>query len=155
MASYNTRAYALNSLATTGLAIMNPRIAYELRPDLWASLQDCAIDFSRKFEAANVHRLVATFEGYGPVKVLARSADNLAKRLEWIVGQKVLELGPAEPEATPVLKHDPMRHAAEAKAAERMAYLRKLAAQEPPGHECELQREILAARKELGLESAA
>jgi hypothetical protein len=153
MASYNTRAYAFNSLATTGLAIMNPRIAYELRPDLWASLQDCAIDFSRKFEAANVHRLVATFEGYGPVKVLARSADNLAKRLEWIVGQKVLELGPAEPEAADP-RPDPLSMEAEAKKARRVAELRKLAAQDPPSHDCSLRREILAAREELGLEVA-
>lgn len=50
----------------------------------------------------------------------------------------------------PVPQYDPVRH-----EAERFASLRKLAAQELPAHDCSLRREILAARKELGLEEAA
>ena len=75
---------------------MQPRIAYELRPDLWASDQDCFMTFRKTQNVEGVQRLTVTFEGYGPVLVLARSLDNLAQRLQWIVGRPVLNLKPGE-----------------------------------------------------------
>lgn len=130
MASYNSHVYAHTGLATAGLAVMSHRIAYELRPDLWASQQDCGIDFSRKFEATNVHRMLVTIEGYGTVLVLTRSLDRLAERIEWIVGRPVLDLGIAAPETPPAPKPDLLRR--EQINAERIANMRKMAAEPLP-----------------------
>lgn len=149
--SDRSTSFALQCLAASGVAIMDPRIAYELRPDMWASLQDCAITFRKKQKADRVLRMTATLEGLGPVLVLARSLDQLAQRLEWIVGRAVLDLKPAEPEVSAAEQPNMLHKAANAKEAERLEQVRKLAAEDPPSHDCSRRREILEARRVLGL----
>ena len=143
--------YTHQCVAASGIAVMDARIAFELRPDLWASDQDCFMTFRKAQKVEGVQRLTVTFEGYGPVLVLARSLDNLAKRLEWIVGRPVLDLKPAEPEAPPAAHTDFNRLAVSAKEAERMEQVHKLAKEVPPVHDCQHRRDILAARIELGM----
>lgn len=145
--------YTHQCIAASGIAIMDAQIAFELRPDLWASPQDCRMTFRKVQSVAGVKRMSATFAGggIGTVLVLARSLDNLAKRLEWIVGLPVVDLTSAEPEMEPVTRQDPMRREADAKEAERLAQVHKLAKEVPPGHDCQHRRDILAARAELGM----
>ena len=143
--------YTHQCVAASGIAVMDSRIAYELRPDLWASDQDCFMTFRKAQKVEGVQRLTVTFEGYGPVLVVARSLDNLAKRLEWIVGRPVLALKPAEPEAPPTAHTDFNRIQVNAKEAERLEQVHKLAKEVPPVHDCQQRRDILAARAELGL----
>ncbi len=149
--SSRSTSFALQCLASSGVAIMDPRIAYELRPDMWASLQDCAITFRKQQKEDRVQHMTATLEGLGPVLVLTRSVDQLAQRLEWIVGRAVLDLKPAEPEAPATEQPNLLHKAANAKEAERLETVRKLAAEAPPSHDCSRRREILAARRELGM----
>lgn len=145
--------YCHQSIAGSGIAIMDAQIAFELRPDLWASPQDCRMTFRKAQSVAGVKRVNATFAGggLGTVLVLARSLDNLDKRLEWIVGLPVVNLTLAEPEVEPAPRQDPMRREADAKEDERLAQVHKLAKEVPPSHGCQHRRDILAARAELGL----
>lgn len=149
--SSRSTSFTFLCLAASGVAVMDPRIAYELRPDMWASAQDCFMTFRKQQKAEGVQRLTATFDGYGPVLVLARSLDNLEKRLEWIVGRQVLSLKPAEAEAPPAAHTDFNRREVNAKEAERLELVHKLAKEVPPVHDCQHRRDILAARSELGL----
>jgi hypothetical protein len=143
--------YAHQCIAASGLAVMDHRIAWELRPDLWSGAQDCAFTFRKQQKADGVQRMTATFDGLGPVLVLARSLDNLAQRLEWIVGRPVLALKSADPEALPAVRTDFNQREVNAKEAERMEQVRKLAVEALPSHDCQQRRDIVAARAELGL----
>lgn len=147
--------YTHQCIAASGIAVMDSRIAWELRPDLWSGAQDCLMTFRKKQKPDGVQRMMATFEGFGQVLVLARSLDNLEKRLEWIVGRPVLALQPAESEAQPVVREDFTRREVNAKEAERLEQVRKLAKEVPPVHDCQHRRDILAARAELSLPVAA
>lgn len=147
----NRSSYAFDCLAASGLAVMSSAIAYELRPDLWACVEDCARTLSTRAEIPGTQRLKVTFSGYGPVLVLARSLDNIEKRLEWIVGQPVIRIRQAEGVADPVAPPDPLRIEQAAKEADRKARVRKMAGEPLPSHDCHQRREILAARQELGL----
>lgn len=147
----NRTSYAFDCIAASGFAVMSPAIAYELRPDLWACAADCARTLMTRDKIAGTQRMMATFDGLGPVLVLTRSRDQLAKRLEWIVGRAVLDLKPAEPEAPATERPNLLHKEANAKEAERMEQVRKLATEEPPSHDCSRRREILAARRELGM----
>ncbi len=150
----NRSSYVFDCIAASGLAVMSPAIAYELRPDLWACVEDCARTLNTRAEIHGTQRLSVTFKGYGSALVFARSLDGIEKRLEWIVGQPVLALKAAEPEAPPVARTDFNRLEVNAKEAERREQVRKLAAEVPPSHDCSRRREILAARKELGMPAA-
>ena len=150
MSSRSTR-FALQCISSSGLAIMDPRIAYTLRPDMWGSQQDCSLTFSKRQVIAGTQRITATVDGFGAVLVLTRSLDNLAKRVEWVIGRPVLELRPAEPEQAPDKRPDLVRNQVEAKEAARMELVCKLAQEDPPSHDCHRRREILAARAELGI----
>ncbi len=149
----NTRStwYCHQSIAGSGIAVMDARIAWELRPDLWSGAQDCLMTFRKNQRPDGVMRLMVTFDGYGPVLVLARSMDNLEKRLEWIVGRPVVALKPADQEAPPADRVHFNRIEVNAKEAERLELVRKLAKEVPPSHDCQHRRDILAARHELGL----
>lgn len=146
--------YAAQSLAASGLAVMNWHIALELRPDLWAGAQDCRLTFQAKHEFAGTHCLTATLEGYGDVLVYARSLDLLESRIEWICGRRVLDLRPTADEPPPLRHPTLLEREAAAKEDGRTAHLRELAAQDLPDHDCRLRDEILAARAELGLSLA-
>lgn len=146
--------YGAHCLAASGLAIMNWHIALELRPDLWGGAQDCRLNFQSKQAFPGTHRLTATLEGYGEVLVYARSLDLLESRIEWICGRRVLDLKPTADEPPPARHPSLLEREAAAKEDDRIAGLRKLAAQDLPDHDCRLRDEILAARAELGLSLA-
>lgn len=136
--------YTHQCLAGAGFAVINSQIAWRLRPDLFATGEDCAAEMRKRVEADGVVKLVATIEDVGDCRVLARSARNLAQRIEDVVGFKVTAISEyAEPAMIQVTARtvDP-RDA-------QLAKLRALAAQDLPAHECHARREILAARAEL------
>jgi len=147
----NRTSYAFDCIAASGFAVMSPAIAYELRPDLWACVADCARTLATKDKIPGTQRMTAIFDGYGPVLVVTRSLDNLAQRLQWVVGRAVFDLKPAEEEAPAAVRPNLLHKQANAKEADRLEQARKLAAEEPPAHDCSRRREILAARRELGI----
>jgi len=98
---HRSEKYARQAIAASGLAILDPRIAFELRPDLWASAQDCRITFRRAQKFEGTHRVTATIEDYGDVLVCTRSLDALEQRIQWIAGRRVLAVKPAEADAVP------------------------------------------------------
>lgn len=99
--SHRSEKYARQAIAASGLVILDPRIAFELRPDLWASAQDCRITFRRAQKFEGTHRVTATIDGYGEVLVCARSLDALEQRIQWVAGRRVLSVKPAEADAAP------------------------------------------------------
>jgi hypothetical protein len=147
----NRSSYAFDCIVASGFAVMSPAIAYELRPDLWACVADCARTLNTQTKIPGTQRLIVTFEGYGQVLVFARSMDSLEKRLEWIVGQPVISIKQAEAIAPTNERPDPLRTEQAAKESDRMEQVRKLAGEALPSHDCALRREIIAARDELGM----
>lgn len=144
-----TKRYVAQCLAGSGFAVLDSRIAWQLRPDLWASGQDCAMS-GWAIDVPGTVRMSAEIAGYGRVRILARSADNLAQRIEWIVGAKVEHLEAVSEAEKPSDDQAAWQSAVAARAeAERLEKLRALAAQEVPGHECHLRKEILRAREEV------
>lgn len=143
--------YAFDCIAASGFAIMSPVIAYELRSDLRASTADCARTLTTRDKIPGTQPMMATFEGLGPVLMLTRSMDQLAKRLERIVGRAVIDLQPAEAEAPAIERPNLLHKQANAKETDRLEHVRKLAAENPPSHYCSRRRETLAARRELCL----
>ena len=143
--------YAHQCLAASGLAVMDSRIAWQLRPDLWSGAQDCGITFRKQQTVEGAQRLVATFPRYGDVQIYARSLDNLAKRLQWIVGEAPTEICEWAPEVPAVSPQQAAKREANRKEIERLEALRKVAISNLPSHDCQERRDILAARKELGM----
>ena len=143
--------YTQQCLAGAGLAVMDHRIAWELRPDLWSGAQDCAFTFRKQQNVDRVDRVVATFPVYGEVLVLARSLDNLEKRLEWIVGEAPTVIADWQPEVPAVSAKLAAKREFNRKEIERLDGLRKLATQAMLGHDCQHDRDVLAARRELGM----
>lgn len=144
--------YTHQCIAASGLAVMDSRIAWQLRPDLWSGAQDCAFTFRKQQNVDGAKRIVATFPSYGEVQVYARSLDNLGKRLEWIVGEAPTAVVDWKPEAPAVSPQLAAKREHNRKEVERLEDLRKLATEEPPSHDCSRRREILAARLELGMQ---
>lgn len=147
----NRTSYPYDCIVASGFAIMSAAIAYELRPDLWACLEDCKRTLDTRVKTLGTQRLVVTFERLGSVMVLARSLDQLPQRLEWIAGSKVIDIRQAADEPLQDERPDPLRQEQAAKEADRLARVRRLAKEDPPSHDCHQRREILAARKELGM----
>jgi hypothetical protein len=93
--------YGNESLAASGIAVWNSQIAMTLRPDLWSSGVDCGMDFGRLYSRQVIdshldgkcHTCFVTLEGIDArVKVLARSLDMIAKRVEWLTGYTVIKI---------------------------------------------------------------
>lgn len=90
----NAQKYIAESLGSCGFAVLRGQIAYTQRPDLWATGSDASYDFqdkqlnNRLGTVIGCKTYLARFEGIdGPlIKVLARSEDQLAQRLEWVTG---------------------------------------------------------------------
>lgn len=143
--------YTHQCIASAGLAVMDARIAWQLRPDLWSGAQDCGITFRKQQNVDGARRLVATFPTYGEMQVYARSLDNLEKRLQWIVGEAPTAIADWQPEVPAVSPELAAKREANRKEIERLEGLRKLATEVLPSHECHRQREILEARRELGM----
>jgi len=143
--------YAHQCIAASGLAVMDSRIAWQLRPDLWSGAQDCAITFRKNQDVVGVHRVIATFPAYGDVRILARSLDSLEKRLEWIVGEAPTAIVDWQPEVPAVSPQMAAKREYNRNEVERLEGLHKVATEVPPSHDCSRRREILAARRELGM----
>ena len=89
------------SLAFSGLAILEQRLMFYLRPDLWVAAHNVASDSNwgavENYLAGlspRVKVFEVRFEGRGDswARVAARSDDRLADRIGWITGLEVLEL---------------------------------------------------------------
>ena len=143
--------YAHQCIASAGLAVMDSRIAWQLRPDLWSGAQDCAIAFRKQQHIEGAKRLVVTFPSYGEVQVYARSLDSLEKRLMWIVGEAPTAIVAWQPDVPAVSPQQAAKREANRKEIERLEGLRKVATQELLGHDCQHDRDVLAARRELGM----
>ena len=143
--------YAHQCLAASGIAVMDSRIAWQLRPDLWSGAQDCGITFRKQQNVEGAQRLVATFPMYGDVQVYARSRRDLVQRLEYIVGEAPTEIREWAPEVPVVSPQQAAKREANRKEIERLEALRKVAISNLPSHDCQERRDILAARKELGM----
>lgn len=93
--------FAQQALAQAGLVILNARFAAEQRPDLWADGLTCAAEFGQamarnSFATLPGARVNVVLEGQpAPVLIVARSVDQLATRIEWLTGRKVISLEPA------------------------------------------------------------
>lgn len=146
--SNKTKTYATHCLAASGFAVMSSVVAYRLRPDLWASGQECAFDFrGRDLRIEGTGRMIVTIPGVGQAPILTRSTDMLEKRIEWVTGFKVEKI---EDETLPGIDQAPRARSEAQRVAEvKEAELRALANQEPPAHDCHLRREILAARAQI------
>lgn len=147
--------YCTLQLAATGFAILHPRAAMRIRPDLWPNAGIvCAVEFGQhqhqapalvsRFPGASLY--TAEIEELGRISVLAFSADELARRIGWGTGYRVQALEPYTPPQESTVA--PI-NAGIARHQARMDKLRHLAAQVPPSHDCEARRDILAARAEL------
>jgi hypothetical protein len=143
-----TKQYAHQCLAACGFAVMRSEVAWQLRPDLWGSAQECGVTFGR-VDIEGAQRMTATLAGIGETPVLTRSTDRLAERIEWVTGIKVEKIE-AEQSAGPVMCAQPFGGEAQRMAVDKLARMQALAAMEPPAHDCSLRREILRTREELG-----
>lgn len=142
--------YAAQCLAGSGIAVMASPIAWQLRPDLWGSAQDCALSAGWRMVLPGTQAMEADIEGMGPVRVLVRSQDRLMERIGWIVGATVRTVRQAADEAAPRPMATPLQTDAQRRAVEEQEQLLKLAAMQPPAHDCPQRREILKARQTLG-----
>lgn len=135
--------YMNQCLAGAGFAVMDTVVAYRLRPDLWSSGQECAMSFRTPMIPEGCERYIAKLASGRTVNVFARSADALPRRIEWVIGEAVIDLTNAEREQQPAA----VRPAPPSN--DKRAKLEALAMQEPPAHDCALRKDILAARREL------
>lgn len=144
--------YAFQSIAASGLAVMSHRIAFQLRGDLWSDIQGCLFDFEREQKVDGARRIVATFPSYGEVLVYARSLADIEKRLEWIVGEAPTAIVDWRPDVPAVSPQLAAKREHNRKEVERLEGLRKIATQDLLGHDCQHDRDVLAARQELGMQ---
>lgn len=97
----NAPKYITESLGSCGFAVLRGQVAYTQRPDLWAHGLDASHDFADKSLPGKLNTFsrcstyLARFEGVegaSLIKVLARSPDQLAQRIEWVTGFKATVL---------------------------------------------------------------
>lgn len=107
--STKVQKYIDEALSASGFVVLHHRVAQIMRGDLWISGLECAADFAtpnwrnRIGYISGLKRLHARLAGIdGAVEILTRSADNLARRVQWVTGFEVLSL---EPEAEPKDPH--------------------------------------------------
>lgn len=151
--SQTSQRYAIDSLASTGLVVQHAQLAAKLRPDLFAShipfgLAGVVVGIAR---ARGAKAYKAHADGFNePLIVWSVSPANLAQRIEWIVGVRVIEVvQDIESTRPPQPAPEPQKPNYE---AERRQKLEAIAAQEPPAYDCPLRGQILLARRELGME---
>lgn len=148
--STSVQRYAGQCLAGAGLAVMSSGIAWQLRPDLWATGQECSASGGWRMDMPGAVAMEADIAGWGKVRVLARSQDRLAERIGWIVGAPVSSVRPfVDFRAQHAQTHQQLD--AERHAASERERLQRLAAEPLPAHECHTRKEILAARAALGV----
>lgn len=90
--------FAQQALAHAGFAVLNARLAVEMRPDLWADGLTCAAEFGQAMARNSFANLpgirlkVVLQDQSNAVTVVARSVDQLAARIEWLTGRKVVSM---------------------------------------------------------------
>lgn len=148
--------YITEALASSGLAVLDSRHAYRLRPDIWPTAVQCGCDWTEALPKLGnflQQRGVKPFRaaiGGQTAHVAAWTKKDLAQRLTWITGAHVarvaaIELGQLDPPKTAPAAPTSF---VDEKMKKRLRR-EQLAAQEPPAHDCPLRHEILKARDEL------
>lgn len=144
--------YIIESLAHAGFVIAESGVALIMRPDIWVSPANAASDFSdpglEPFLAERGLLFVATLEGGKKLRGATRSAHMLAERIDWIVGHVVTGIERVDSFSAKPTVQEPQ---GAAMADDGGAALRELADKEPPSWDCPARKEIMAARKKLGL----
>lgn len=145
--------YAIESLAATGFVVCDGFLARKLRPDLYMNRigEGFAATVGRVAKERGARLYQAKTGGVQTeVLVYALSENSLAQRLEWVTGLQVHEVIPAaiEQEAPVPERVTGTNRQHEARASRRRA-LEVLAAQPLQKYECNQNREILAARREI------
>ena len=151
--------YLTEGLAFTGCAVVDSQNAYMLRPDIWASAINASSDFSEAspakldqlMERLSAKLYVADFSDGGSARVAARSAHMLAERIEWQTGRAVKMVRVFELPKPEAVTTQPLTR----RGQEREKRLHELAAMTPPEHDCNLRKDILAAREELARRGVA
>lgn len=97
--SNRIQTYVHQSLAGSGLAILDSQIMAKLRPDLWGANGGLEAAWEvNKFgdnlgTLGDLRQFVVRIQGRDrEVVVVARSSEYLAMRIEWIVGESVLDV---------------------------------------------------------------
>lgn len=130
--------YIHEALTATGFAVVDGGVAYQLSPHIWPSSLACGLDWSADRKVLrviagrrNAKLLQVMIDGRGPVPLLTMSEDDLARRIEWIVGLRVTAICPlGEPEVAPA--------PAPAQAGAKV--------DEPPLHQCLARTQWFEAR---------
>lgn len=114
--NFKIEQYIIEQLAAYGFAILSARIAFMLRPDIWATRFNCGTDFNsakrdRCLESLGMKSLEIQLNDRDDWMVVAfRSQDALTERIEWITGERVTALRPivaARPAPAAVADADP------------------------------------------------
>ena len=92
--------YIIEQLAGAGFAILDFQVAFKLRPDIWVVSFGARNDFiesqrrlDQYAEIVGVEKLLVTFkDAPEPVRVIARSDDDLGRRILWLTGRRVLSI---------------------------------------------------------------
>lgn len=94
--------YIHQSLSSAGFVILDHQFAATLRPDLWGGNggMEASWEFGKAENMINgitgVHSFILRLKGRRDITVLARSADHLARRIEWVLGEAVSALIPEQ-----------------------------------------------------------
>lgn len=148
----NAKDFITRQLATVGWAPIHPEIVKMLCPDChdawslnaWLSTPG---SLPRSFPGTSLYR--AKVPGLGDVLVLSRSEMFLVERMDWL-GLPATSVEEIAPAANPYATRKPEPEAIQKPRPDlRIERIRRLAAEDPPAHECEHRRAILAAREEL------
>lgn len=146
--------YVTTMLPVAGLCIADGAWAFRLQPTYFASPFEahsyiCEVDEYCSRQGAQLYR--AEFKDGSTARVWAMRARRLAERIEDVTGADVEQVTPIRQEPPKAPVNDSFNeHAKGVAQSARIETLKKLAAQEPPSHDCSARREILAARLELG-----
>lgn len=156
----NAKEFVTRQLGTAGWAPIDIGAAQYLCPDAdlgrdhqtFAAWQRTPDLLPRAFPGAALYR--AAVPGLGDVLVLSRSETFLVERMEWF-GLPATSVALVSPAVRPAARavSAPKAPTSIPRRDQRIEGLRRLAAQEPPAHDCASRRDILAARSECDRES--
>lgn len=143
--------YVHQQLAATGWVLCSVKWAAVINPGLYGNGQ-LALPLETGTIANRLHHL-----GCKPYRVnfgdgseavcWSRSPANLAQRIEWLAGYLVDQVSPILSRQHSTQK--PMPGTSDKKRDAKLEELSKMAAEDPPSHDCRRRDEILAARREL------
>lgn len=142
--------YINNQISTTGWVITSASLVACINPGLYGGGQ-LAIpvesnSVSNMLESIGCKCYQITFSDNREAKCWARTPANLAQRIEWVTGLKVdiVKPAPEKNKSTEIADDKFLKQ-----KQDQIAALKKVAAPEPPSHDCHKRREILEARAQL------